>query len=204
MADISLLTDTVDNNIDNLIPPKEPIFGFEYKIVSTGITIRDNETLDLRIFINSKLRPHEYTSLEDYWADTKQVLQQSIHPGLKAKAALELRHAVAAYDRTITPEGFETVPRDKVLTSLQAIMDHYTSQPTETPRIYRYSGRNEPRANEFAVHMALESSFLCLNRDALNSMIFSNKEELKKIYAHKHKFPEGVMYSTELKNVRDG
>jgi hypothetical protein len=202
MADIALLTDDVDKNIGILIPPKEPILLIDTSIVSTSITIRDNATLDLRVYVDSKRKGNEYASLEDYWIEAKPVLEQSIHPGLKAKKMFEMRNAVTSNDRTIV-DGCETKPRAAILDSLKALIEHYTSIPAEKPVVKRYSGRTDP-PDDFDQRMDNEMKFLRENRDALNAMIFYNPEELKNIRAHSHKFAEKIMYRTVLNGIKDG
>ncbi len=202
MADIALLTDSVDKNIGILIPPKEPILQIDTSIVSTGVVIRDNATLDLRVYIDSKQKCNEYASLEDYWIDVKPFLQQNIHPGLKAKKMFEMRNAVTSNDRTIV-DGCETKPRAAVLDSLKALIEHYVSIPAEKPSVKRYSGRTDPLPDDFDQRMENEMKFLRENGDALNAMIFYNTEELKQIRAHSHKFAEKIFYKTELKGIKD-
>lgn len=202
MANIALLTDTVNENIGLLIPPKEPILQVDFSIVSTAVSIRDNETLDLSVYVDAKQKHNEYASLEDYWVDTKPVLQQDIHPGLKAKKMFEMRYAVTCNDRTIV-DGCETKPRAAVLDSLQGLINHYTSTPAEIPLIKRYSGRDDPCAAEFDRRIANEMAFLRENSGALNGMIFHMADEVRKIRAHSHKFAEKIMYKTELKGIYD-
>jgi hypothetical protein len=202
MADITLLVKTIDENIAILFPPKDPILQIDTSIVSTGVSIQDEKTLNLRVCINSRQKNNEYASLGDYWADIKPVLQQDIHPGLKAKKMFEMRTAVTSNDRTIV-NGCETPPRAAVLDSLKSLIDHYTSIPAEKPTIKQYLGRTDPLANDFDHRMENEMKFLRQNRDALNAMIFHNPEELKRIRAHSHKFAEEIMYRTELRGITD-
>ncbi len=202
MTDISKLLETVSENVGALIPLKEPILQIDFSIVSTGVSMRNKETLDLRVYIDAKQKLNEYASLEDYWVDSMPVLQQNIHPGLKAKKMFEMRYAVTSNDRTIV-NGCETKPRAAVLDSLKEMIDHYTSTPAEIPLIKRYSGRDDPRAEEFDQRIANEIAFLRENSDALNGMIFHMADELRKIRAHSHKFAEKIIYETKLNGIRD-
>jgi hypothetical protein len=122
---------------------------------------------------------------------------------LKAKKLLEMVHTVTCNDRTITPEGNETKPRAAIIDNLQALITYHSALPSATPQIKRYCGRTDPLAADFDKRMSNERKFLSENREALNSIIFSKKDHLDKIYAHHAKFAEGFSYSTELRGVKD-
>ena len=206
MADTSLLAEKIGENIGLLTPPKLPVQRVEYSIASVAVSVHDEKTLDLGLYVQGTEK-EEYVSLEDYWADVRPVLKSNVPPWMKAKKAMEFRYAVASNDRTtlmVKDQECDTPQRNAVLQSLQMLIDHYASQPVVMPAFKRYIGRNDPQGNEFEKRLANQRVFLRDNSDALHSMIFSNKEQLKRIYDHGPKFVEEIMYSTELKGIRDG
>lgn len=193
MDNVAQLFGDITANISILRPPKRAIVNLDFSISYLNVTIVDDEKLNLKVTIDSDIKDAEYESLQGYWIDTKRVLLQATHPALKAKAAFELRYAVAMYDRTITADGLETKPRAAVLEGLEKVIDHFTSQQVELPKIKRYEGRKDPQINEPERILFHEGLFLCRNKYALSAMIFSKKDEIKRIYVSA---PNS--YSTEL------
>lgn len=203
MVDLSILTEEISRNIGLLILPKEPLKRVDYSITSTAVRIKDDRTLDLGVYVKAASK-EAYSSIKNLWSDVFPYISKDGPSWLKAKKTLEMLHTVTCNDRTITPEGNETAPRMAVVDNLRALINCYAAQPSTIPQIKRYCGRTDSNASDFDRRMSNERQFLSENREALNMLIFSKKEQLDKIYAHHAKFAEGIFYSTELKNIQDG
>ncbi len=202
MANLSILTEEISRNVGLLIPPKEHLKRVDYSIASTAVRIKDDKTLDLGVYVKA-VSKDTYSSIESLWADVFVDIYKDGPSWRKAKKLLEMLHTVTCNDRTITPEGNETRPRAAVIDNLQALINYHSALPSAIPQIKRYCGRTDPMAGDFDRRMSNEMKFLSENREALNSMIFSKKEQLDKIYAHHAKFAEEFFYSTDLRGIKD-
>lgn len=202
MTNIPILEDTVTANIGKLTLPREPVKRVEYGLASVAVRILDAKTLDLGVYVKANSK-EPYDNLQSFWYGVLPEIQTNIPSWQKTKKLLEFKHTLTCNDRTITPEGNETAQRASVIDGLQGLIDFYAALPMDVQAVKRYSGRTDPKQSDFDTRLANERKFLSENKDALMARVFSNADQIKRIYAHHAKFAEGILYRTDLRGVKD-
>jgi hypothetical protein len=175
----------------------------DFSINRCKVTIKNEKTLDVEVFVKSELKRSEYASLEDHWIDVKPRLQSSIEPGLKAKETYELLYAVLLYDATNKPDGRSGKQRANVQAALEGLISHYTKIPMKPQNIFRYQMRDSKTAPGSEAHEFHQLMFLQMNRNALHALLFSSKEIISELDAKSDEFAAGNVYTKTLHGVQD-
>lgn len=204
------LVTLVDTSIERLFtlrrahPLDGQISRVDFSIRKCNVAIKNERTLDVEVIVKPQLKQAEYASMFDYWIDAKQRLTANIDPGLKAKEAYELLYAVQLFDNTVKRDGNASRERAAVQAALEGLVNLYTSRPAKPFLLLRYQGRDSKTSQDSQAHQFHQSMFLAMNKDALHSLLFSQKEVIDQIDSKSVELAAGGEYKTTLHDVADG
>lgn len=199
----------IDENIEKLNRLRKApeldgqINKIEFSISTCDITIKDEYTLDVEVAVTMWRKEMEYASMFDYWVDVKPRLLKSTDNGLKSKEAYEFLYALQVYDGTTKPNGNSSPSRALVQAALEELINVYTGEPTQKPAFYRFGERDSKAILGCENYKYNCSMFLIMNKNALHSLLFSQKQTIDEIDSKSAELAKGAVYRKTLRGIAD-